>query len=207
VADKVVRWGALLAATLLFASCTGRDSSISSSPTSPTGTTSPSSGTSQTVSPTPSTTFTSSTYGYSLKLPAGWTSIQAQKAWDGKSVVSSAGADVDQLPGTYTASSWVVAAPSKQKLPAYVSALIAATTRYHGDTCPAKPATRTRVTIGGEPGMLLAYNCGILINLAAAVHHGVGYQVGFRDPSVKAATDPADHAAFLAILESVQFPD
>jgi hypothetical protein len=57
---------------------------------------------------------------------------------------------------------------------------------------------------GANPGILLAYNFGILINLAAAVHHGVGYQFGFRDPTVKAATDPADQAAFLAILESMQ---
>ena len=29
------------------------------------------------------TAFTSTTYGYSLTLPAGWTAIQATKAWDG----------------------------------------------------------------------------------------------------------------------------
>ena len=61
--------------------------------------------------------------------------------------------------------------------------------------------------MGGQPGVLLAYNCGILINIAATVHHGVGYWFAFRDPAVAAATDPADHAAFMDILRSVQFPD
>lgn len=81
--------------------------------------------------------------------------------------------------------------------------MMAANARDHGDTCPAKPETKHRITIGGGPGVLLTYNCGILINLAAAVHHGVGYQFGFRDPTVQAATDPADQTAFLAILESI----
>ena len=85
--------------------------------------------------------------------------------------------------------------------------MMAATARDHGDTCPAKPETRNQITVGDGPGILLEYDCGILINLAAAVHHGVGYQFGFRDPTVKAATDPADHATFLDILKSIQFPD
>jgi hypothetical protein len=54
--------------------------------------------------------------------------------------------------------------------------------------------------------VLLAYNCGILINHAVTVHHGVGYDFAFRDPTVAAATDPTDHAALLDILGSVQFP-
>jgi hypothetical protein len=66
---------------------------------------------------------------------------------------------------------------------------------------------RQRINVGSDQGVLLAYNCGILINLAAAVHNGVGYQFGFRDPTVNAATDPADEATFLAILESTQLPD
>jgi hypothetical protein len=142
-----------------------------------------------------------------LTLPALWTSIQAQKKWDGKAALSSDSDEVDQFPGTYSASSWAVAAPSKQDLAAYTAAMIAANARDHGDTCPAKPDTRTQITIGDGPGVLLEYNCGILINNAAAVHDGVGYQFGFRDPSVKAASDPADQATFLGILKSIRFPD
>ena len=146
-------------------------------------------------------------YGYTLQLPALWSSIQAQKEWDGKASLSSDSDEVDQFPGTYNASSWAVAAPSTQNLAGYTAAMMAATARDHGDTCPAKPETRKQITIGDGPGVLLEYDCGILINLAAAVHHGVGYQFGFRDPTVKAATDPADLATFLGILKSMQFPD
>jgi hypothetical protein len=52
----------------------------------------------------------------------------------------------------------------------------------------------------------VAFNCGLLINLAVALHHGVEYQFTLRDPTVQAATDPADQAVFSRILESVHFP-
>jgi hypothetical protein len=202
---KVSICGSLFAAILLVASCTGDDESGSASP-SPAGTTSKPPAASQLASPTP-VSFSSETYGYTLTLPERWSSVQAKKPWDGKSALSSDSDEVDQFVGTYNASSWAVAARSKQSLAAYTAAMIAANARDHGDTCPAKPEARQPITVGGDPGILLAYNCGILINLAAAVHHGVGYQFGFRDPTVNAASDPADQAAFLAILESTHLPD
>lgn len=191
----------LLAATLLLAACAASDPVVPS-----TSTTSPAASASPTASPT-RTSFGSRTYGYSLVLPALWAAIPAQKTWNGRAPLSSDSDEVDQFPGTYNASSWAVAAPSTQNLAAYTASMIATTTRDHGDTCPAKPDTRTEITVGGGPGILLEYNCGILINLAAAVHRGVGYQFGFRDPTVSAASDPADHATFLGILTSVRFPD
>jgi hypothetical protein len=151
--------------------------------------------------------FTSDTYGYTVTLPAQWTSKQAQKAWDGQVGLSSDSAEVDQFIGTYNASSWAAAAPSQLDLEAYTADMIAMNAREHGDTCPAKPEASHPVTIGGDDGIVLEYNCGILINLAAAVHDGVGYQFGFRDPTVQAASDPTDQATFVAILESMQFPD
>ena len=75
-----------------------------------------------------------------------------------------------------------MAAASTLNLPRYTSALIADNFRYHGDTCPAKPEVREAITIGGGTGVLLSYNCGILINLAAAVRDGVGYQFGSETP-------------------------
>jgi hypothetical protein len=199
--STIIGRASLLAATLLLASCTASDPAVpSTSTTSSADTASPSASSNR-------TTFGSRTYGYSLELPALWAAIPAQKTWDGRAPLSSDSDEVDQFPGTYNASSWAVAAPSTQNLAAYTASMIAATTRDHGDTCPAKPETRTEITVGGGPGILLEYNCGILINLAAAVHHGVGYQFGFRDPTVKAASDPADHETFLGILTSVQFPD
>jgi hypothetical protein len=142
-----------------------------------------------------------------VSLPAGWAAVQAQKAWDGKAKLSSESPEVDEFTSPASASSWALAAPSTQKLAAFTASMIATNARDHGDTCPAKPEKTVPVTIGDGPGTLLAYNCGILINLAAAVHNGVGYQFGFRDPGVHTATDPADQATFLAILESMQFPD
>ena len=85
--------------------------------------------------------------------------------------------------------------------------MVAANAKYHGDTCPPRPAARKPITIGGDPATLLEYDCGILINLAVTVHNGVGYQFLLRDPAIHASTDPTDQKAFLELLESVEFPD
>jgi hypothetical protein len=185
--------GSILAATILIAACSGPSSPIPSA--------------SQRAAPSPAT-FSSTNYGYTVSLPAGWTSVQASKAWDGSQGVSDLAPTSDQFlgPTNENFKSWAVAAPSRETLAAYTDAVVAATTRYHGDTCPPKPAAREPITIGGAAGTLLSYNCGVLINLAATVHHGVGYQFGLRDQAVIAATDPADRALFLAILQSVRFP-
>jgi hypothetical protein len=208
--DHLARhWLLMAIATLagLTSACGGGSGATSTASTPPASKTTATSASSTAAAAPSSTAFTSKTYGYTVELAAGWTAVQAQKAWDRKSALSSDSAEVDQFIGPYNTSSWVFAAPSTQKLTAFTAGMVAATTRDHGDTCPSKPDAKRRVTIGGDPGMLLEYNCGILINLAGVVHHGVGYESGFRDPTVKAASDPADHAAFLAILASMQFPD
>ena len=33
--------------------------------------------------------------------------------------------------------------------------------------------------LGGQPGTLLAWNCGVLVNQAVSVEHGVGFFFGF----------------------------
>ena len=96
--------------------------------------------------------------------------------------------------------------PSHAKLGSFVKKGIAFNFATHGDTCPQKPAARDPVTIGSDPGMLVAWDCGILINVGFAVHDGVGYQFVFRDPAVHAATDAEDRATFVALLESVKWP-
>ena len=68
------------------------------------------------------------------------------------------------------------------------------------------PESQDPIEIGGEPGVLSSYDCGILINTAVTVHDGVAYVFGFRDPAVHAATSPDDRALFIALLESVKFP-
>ena len=197
----VVAAGAILVAACSSEASSGSSDETSSSPVA----TSTASSTAATVE-AKSTSFTSETYRYTLTLPAGWTSAQASKTWDGKSGLKSDSPEVDQFLAPSAVTSTGVAAPSDQTLAASTDAVIAATARYHGDTCPPTPEAQDPITIGGDPGMLVAWNCGILINIAVTVHNGVGYQFLWRDPAVKAATSPTDRAAFLAVLESVQFP-
>ncbi len=68
---------------------------------------------------------------------------------------------------------------------------------------PTVPEVQDQIEIGGQPAVLLGWNCGILINLAITVHNGTAYVFGFRDPAVNAPSDQADRGAFLALLKSV----
>ena len=156
---------------------------------------------------TGSSAFTSKTYGYSLTVPAGWTVIQATAMWDGKGAPFHDVPEADQFVGPAAASAWFFGAPTKLDLAGKVKESIAANASEHANTCPAVPDVNDRIKIGGEPGVLLGYNCGILINSGIAVHKGRAYLFGFRDPAVHAATDPADRAAFLDLLRSVRYPD
>jgi hypothetical protein len=159
------------------------------------------------TSSTAPTAFTSKTYGYSVTLPAGWTAVEAQGPWDGKGMPGSDAAEADHFKSSGTASSWLLRAPSTNDLAAQVKQVIAANLADHGSTCPPLPATQDPIKIGEEPGVLLSYDCGILINIATTVHTGQAYVIALRDPGIHAATDPADRATFLGLLESVKFSD
>lgn len=150
--------------------------------------------------------FTSKTYGYSLTPPAGWTTIQATAKWDGKGAPFHDVPEADQFVSTGPASAWFFGAPTTRDLKAQVAETVTASATEHGDTCPPVPEFQDPIDIGGEPGVLLGFNCGILINSAVTVHDGVAYVFGFRDPSVHAASDATDRATFLALLKSVTFP-
>ena len=100
---------------------------------------------------------------------------------------------------------WAFSAPTNVRLDPYVADVIAKNFQEHGDTCPEEPESIEPVTIGGEPGKLIAWNCGILINVAAVIHDGTGFHFPMRDPNVHAATDPKDHATLVSMLESVVF--
>jgi len=132
--------------------------------------------------------------------------LKAKTAWNGTSRTISDGPDVDQWVGRTPASAWAYAAPYSGDLTAYTKKTVADNARYHGTTCPATPEAQDPITIGGKPGVLLAYDCGILINIAVTVHDGVGYTFALRDPTIPAATDPADAAIFAALLDSVALP-
>jgi hypothetical protein len=161
------------------------------------------------VAPSPAglpTTFSSTTYGYTVVLPAGWHAIQATAAWDGKGAPFHDVPEADQFVGPAAASAWFFGAPTSKDLAARVKESIAANAAAHGSTCPPVPEVNEPIQIGGQPGTFLGYNCGILINSAIAVVRGKAYLFGFRDPAVHAANDPADRAAFLKLLETVTYP-
>ncbi len=151
-------------------------------------------------SPTP-TVYTSSRYRYSITLPAGWFAGPALQTWDGKGAPTI----IDNTVDTFGSSALAAAAPTKSSLSEWVATNIAAVVQDHSDTCPTSPDSVTPVTIGGQPGTLVAWNCGILINNALTVVNGYGYLFTFRDPAIAAATDPADEALFTTMLRSVVF--
>lgn len=152
------------------------------------------------------TKFTSRTYGYSLLVPGGWSAIQASKVWDGTGAPSHDAPEADQFVGPASGGSWAFAAPTTKDLAGYAKQWVDATATFHGDTCTAPPESMEPITIAGQSGMLLSFNCGILISSAVTVHHGIGYQFGFRDPGVHAATDPVDRVLLLELVGSVRFP-
>jgi hypothetical protein len=170
----------------------------------------PASVTSRAPSPSPSAdlrTFTSQTYGYTVTLPKGWGGIQASERWDGNGSPGSVDLDVDQFIDLAAAdlSMWAFAAPTTLGLDAYVKGTIDGTLEDHGDTCPTGPVTKDPIDVGGQPGVLLAWDCGLLINQAVVVENGVGYVFGVRDPSVKAATNSGDRRLLLGLVDSVHF--
>lgn len=159
-----------------------------------------------TASPSPST-FTSKLYAYSISVPPGWTATNAGTRWSGIGAPDIQDLTIDAFVSPGTSAMIVSAAPTTKDLAAYTADGIASIFMVHKDTCPAAehPESVESITVGGEPGELESINCGILINVAYAVHGGQGYRFTFRDPAVHAASDPVDKATFLAMLASVEF--
>lgn len=202
---RATGYAALLAAVFVIASCSTGSTTSSPSPASNQPASTPQSSRSSQVSAGP-TTFTSATYGYTVTVPAGWTSRQAFERWDINSELDGSSILVDLFgEPSISLGAFAAAARWKHDLAAFTSYLITWNAHYH-EFCPHRPNAREPVTIGGQPGLLLAYNCGILVNIAATVHDGVGYLFTFVDQGVAAAKDPTDHATFLKLLRSVQFP-
>lgn len=179
--------------------------SPSPSPT-PTVVPAPSTGPSPTASPFGPTTFVSPLYGYTVIVPAGWLAAEAFLRWDG---TRQPGADVDtdKFVGPGQLIVHAFAGPFAGDLAAFVTDRIAANTRDHSDTCPiAKPEINERLKIAGRDWVLLGWNCGALINQAVTVRGGVAYAFTLRDLSIQVATEPADRAQLLSILDSVELP-
>ena len=196
-----------------LAACSGPSGAPSSAPASvlvtPAATQAPT--TTPTVKPAAATAatpapFTSLLYAYSLTLPAGWNVGAAMLRWDGASSPGHDDGSVDKFVSPGTVSAWGFTGPVSGDLDQFVRDNIAWTVRDHGDTCPAtKPERTESIQIGGETGVLLSWNCGILINEALLVRDATGFVFVMRDPAIQAATDAADRALFEALLNSVTF--
>ena len=190
--DRIVRVAAPLAVVLVVAACAAGSpspSAVATPEAAPSATDSPvatEQAPSASAAPSPAgspTAFTSNIYGYSLMVPAGWTTVAAMLEWDGKGMPSHDVAEADQFVSPGPASSWFLGATSSNDLAAEVKVGIAGIATDHGDTCPPVPASQDPIKIGAEPGVLLSYDCGILINTAITVHDGRKYVFGFRDPA------------------------
>jgi hypothetical protein len=152
--------------------------------------------------------FASTRYPYSITLPIGWVASPAVETWNGGGAPAIEDTAVDAFGPVgerMTFGAFGYAARTTRPLAAWVADGIATNFRIHGDTCPQGPDSVEPVTIGGQPGTLVAWNCGILINTAFTVANGYGYRFVFRDPTIQAATDPADKATFTTMLGSVAF--
>ena len=187
--------GILLAAFLILGGC-GSSSPPSTAPSAPP----PSSGAA-------SFSFTSPLYGYTLTVPGGWQTRPASDRWDGSGAPGHLDPTVDRVePTEGTLSVFAFAAPTKRDLAGFTSDVIAANAREHGDTCPPTPEKNEATRAGGEPATFLAWNCGILINVVAVIHAGVGYEFAVRHPDIHAATDATDRATLDALLATLTFP-
>jgi len=158
------------------------------------------------TSPTPTpTVFRSPLYGYSIVVPTGWSATPATTRWDGVSAAS-LGPNVDQVAGPHL----IVlgfAGPYAGNLTAFVQEQIAAALRDHSDTCPSNALQLNQpTTIGGQPGVLLGFNCGARIDQVITVHDGVGYAFTIRDAAFSPTLDPTDFATARSMLDSLTFP-
>jgi hypothetical protein len=214
VSNKLVM---CIVALIAVVACSGPSAATTQSPSSVTATAaaSPTSSTAvatQAAKPTTAavetpSAFTSPIYRYTLTLPAGWRAGAAALRWDGASQPGYEEPVVDKFGGPVSASAFAFAGPVTFDLDGFVQDRIKANARDHGDTCPATPEVKEPIEIGGQPGVFLAWNCGILINQAVTVHDGVGFAMTMRDRELQAATNPDDRAILEALLGSVIFPN
>jgi len=150
--------------------------------------------------------YTSGLYGYSLTLPAGWQVVPASTRWDG--ISDPPGHDeptVDQMSGPESAVAWAFSTPPiTRDLRAHASERIAADAKAH--PCPKTPATTDKITIDGQPGLLMSRDCGILVLTALTIRHGTGFLFYLQDSAIHSASYPPDEAILTAMLASVHLP-
>ena len=173
----------------------------------PTPSPTPTAAPSPSPSPTGPTVFTSSFYGYTMTIPAGWTVVPAGLRWDGTSEPGPF-AQADIFVGPDQRTMWAFAGPFDGDLEAFVQARIATTHREHADTCPDEtPEIQQPTEVAGVAAVLLGWNCGGVINEVVFVRSGEAFEFVIRDLSVVAASDPDVDALFASVLATVELPE
>jgi hypothetical protein len=203
----------VILAVLLVAGCASSGSPGASSPpnsTSPIATSGPSAQGAPTL-------FTSTLYGYSVTLPAGWRVVRAQTAWDGTGSPTYDAPVVDQLIAPESTGrctrvftcgplAWVLAAPTTKGLTEFAKEQDAAAAEH---SCPASPEKAEQVTIDSQAGLLETNHCpataGALTLSAVTIRGGIGYLINLVDLSSDPTAEPADRSDFLALLGTVHF--
>lgn len=149
--------------------------------------------------------FRSPLYHYSILVAPGWTATPATVRWDGVSAPS-LGPNVDQVAGPHLIMLGF-AGPFAGDLAAFAQDRIAATARDHSDTCPSNALQLNQpTTIGGQAGVLLAWDCGARIEGAITVRDGVGYAFTIRDAAFSSTLDRTDLASVQSMLDSLILP-
>ena len=170
----------------------------------------PGGGTTATPTPTASPSlaagepFVSELYGYTIRMPSGWSGAQATQTWDGEGAPAFDSPLVDQLDAP-VGTAWGYAAPTDLTLTAYTRKTEHAAATEH--LCP-KPERDTAIRIDGTPARFLLGHCpatnGILVLLGITVHDGTAFTFAFQGPPGNRAAENEEAAEFLRLLAGVR---
>jgi hypothetical protein len=167
-----------------------------------------------TVTPTPTASaspaaagpFVSEHYGYTIRMPSGWSAAQAAQTWDGEGAPGFDTPFVDLFDAPVGVA-WGYAAPTDLTLTAYTKKTEHAAATEH--PCPKKPERETAIRIDGSPARFLLGHCpatdGILVLLGITVHDGTAFIFAFQGPPGNRAAENEEGAEFLRLLAGVQF--
>jgi hypothetical protein len=171
----------------------------------------PGGGTTATPTPTASPSvaargpFVSEYYGYAIRMPSGWSGVQATQTWDGEGAPAFDSPLVDQLDAP-VGTAWGYAAPTDLALTAYTRKTEHAAATEH--PCPIKPERDTAIRIDGTPARFLLMHCpakgGILVLLGITVHDGTAFTFAFQGPPGNRAAENEEAAEFLRLLAGVR---
>ena len=150
--------------------------------------------------------FVSEHYGYTIRMPSGWSGAQATQTWDGQGAPGFDTPFVDLFDAPVGVA-WSYAAPTDLTLTAYTKKTEHAAATEH--PCPKKPERDTATRIDGTPARFLLMHCpatdGILVLLGITVHDGNAFTFAFQGPPGNQATENEEGAEFLKLLAGVRF--